>query len=69
MVMYLLKDLMGEDAVNRALQALIRDYAFKSAPYPTSRDLITRLRAEAKPELQRSPSPICSRTSRCTISR
>ncbi|MFC4314011.1 ABC transporter permease/M1 family aminopeptidase [Steroidobacter flavus] len=52
MVMYLLKDLMGEDAVNRALQALIRDYAFKPAPYPTSRDLITRLRAEAKPELQ-----------------
>jgi hypothetical protein len=52
LVMYLLKDLMGEDAVNRALRSLIRDYAFKSAPYPTSRDLIKRLRAEAKPEHQ-----------------
>lgn len=52
MVMYLLKDLMGEDAVNRALRSLIQDFAFKSAPYPTSRDLIKRLRAEAKPEHQ-----------------
>lgn len=52
MVMYLLKDLMGEEAVNRALRSLIKDYAFKPAPYPTSRDLIRRLRAEAKPELQ-----------------
>lgn len=52
MVMYLLKDLMGEEAVNRALRSLIEDYAFKPAPYPTSRDLIQRLRAEAKPEHQ-----------------
>lgn len=47
MVMYLLKDLMGEDAVNRALRSLLQDYAFKGAPYPTSRDLIQRLRAQA----------------------
>ncbi len=52
LVMYLLKDVMGEEAVNRALRALIKDYAFKSAPYPTSRDLIQRLRAEAAPEHQ-----------------
>lgn len=52
MVMYLLKDRMGEEAVNRALRSLIKDYAFKAAPYPTSRDLILRLRAEAKPEHQ-----------------
>jgi aminopeptidase N len=52
MVMYLLKDLMGEDAVNRALQSLIRDFGLEPAPYPTSRDLVQRLRAEAKPELQ-----------------
>lgn len=52
LVMYLLKDVMGEEAVNRALRALIDDYAFKPAPYPTSRDLIKRLRAEAAPEHQ-----------------
>ena len=52
LVMYLLKDQMGEEAVNRALRALIQDYAFKGPPYPTSRDLISRLRAEAGPELQ-----------------
>ena len=52
MVMYLLKDQMGEEAVNRALRSLLKDYAFKAAPYPTSLDLIQRLRAEARPEQQ-----------------
>jgi ABC-2 type transport system permease protein len=52
MVMYLLKDIMGEEAVNRALRALIDDFAFKPAPYPTSRDLVQRLRAQALPEHQ-----------------
>jgi aminopeptidase N len=52
MVMYLLKDRMGEEAVNRALRSLLATYAFKAAPYPTSRDLIQRLRAEAGPEHQ-----------------
>ena len=51
MVMYLLKDLMGEQAVNAALRSLINDYAFKGSPYPTSRDLTRRLRAQAAPEL------------------
>ena len=52
LAMYLLKDVIGEDAVNRALQDLLEAYAFKAAPYPTSRDLITRLRAQAQPEQQ-----------------
>ena len=52
LVMYLLKDQMGEEAVNRALRALIADYGLKSAPYPTSRDLIKHLRAQAAPEQQ-----------------
>jgi aminopeptidase N len=51
-VMYLLKEQMGEAAVNRALQALIRDYAFKGPPYPRSVELVDRLRAEAGPEHQ-----------------
>jgi len=51
-VMYLLKDRMGEEAVNRALRSLLKKFAFKGAPYPTSRDLVAALRAEAKPEDQ-----------------
>jgi ABC-2 type transport system permease protein len=47
LVMYLLKDVIGEDAVNRALRGLLAEYAFKAAPYPTSRDLIRHLRAQA----------------------
>ena len=52
LVMYLLKDIVGEDAVNRALRGLIGEFAFKAAPYPTSRDLLRHLRAEADPEHQ-----------------
>jgi ABC-type Na+ efflux pump permease subunit len=52
LVMYLLRDVLGEEAVNRALRSLIHDYAFKGPPYPTSRDLIDRLRKEAGPEHQ-----------------
>ena len=52
MVMYLLKDLMGEEAVNRALRSLLADYAFKGAPYPISTDLVDRLRVQAAPEQQ-----------------
>ncbi len=52
LVMYLLKDEIGEDAVNRALRGLLKEYAFKGAPYPTSKDLLRHLRAEAGPEHQ-----------------
>jgi ABC-2 type transport system permease protein len=52
LVMYLLMDQIGEEAVNGALRSLIQDYAFKGPPYPTSRDLTSRLRAQAGPEYQ-----------------
>ena len=52
LVMYLLKDQIGEAAVNRALRAMIRDFAFKGPPYPRSVELVDRLRAEAGPEHQ-----------------
>ena len=52
LVMYVLKDIVGEDRVNRALRGLIGEFAFKGAPYPTSRDLLRYLRAEAGPEHQ-----------------
>jgi len=50
--MCLLKDVLGAEAVNRALRGLLSEYAFKAAPYPTSRDLIRHLRAQANPEQQ-----------------
>jgi aminopeptidase N len=49
LAMYLLKDQIGEAAVNRALRQLIAQYAFKGAPYPKSSDFIALLRAEAGP--------------------
>lgn len=52
LVMYLLRDQIGEDAVNRALRRLLAQYAFKSAPYPRSIDLVAALRAEAPADKQ-----------------
>jgi ABC-2 type transport system permease protein len=50
LVMYLLKDIVGEAPVNRALQKLIAEFGFKNAPYPSSTDFIRLLRAEAGPQ-------------------
>jgi len=47
LVMYLLRDQIGEAKVNTALRSLLARYAFKGAPYPTSRDLVDALRREA----------------------
>lgn len=52
LVMYRLKEEIGEDKVNRALRTLISRYAFKSAPYPTSKELVDLFRAEARPDQQ-----------------
>jgi ABC-type transport system involved in multi-copper enzyme maturation permease subunit len=52
LAMYLLKDIVGEETVNRALRALLAEFAFKAAPYPTSRDLLRHLQAAAAPEHQ-----------------
>ncbi|MFN4041773.1 MAG: ABC transporter permease/M1 family aminopeptidase [Brevundimonas sp.] len=52
MVMYLLRDQIGEEAVNRALRRVLDQYAFKSAPYPRSLDLIQAIRAEAPADKQ-----------------
>ncbi len=46
-VMYLLADQIGEDRVNAALRSLISRFAFQSAPYPRSLDLVAALRAVA----------------------
>jgi aminopeptidase N len=49
-VMYRLKDQLGEEVVNRALRRLLHDYAFKPAPYPTTLDFLSDLRQEAGPD-------------------
>jgi ABC-2 type transport system permease protein len=50
LVMYWLKESVGQAAVDRALQRLLRKYAFKPAPYPSSSDFIALLREEAGPK-------------------
>ena len=52
-VMYLLQQRLGEDAVNSALSRFLAKYRFKGPPYPRSLDLIAELRKEAgTPEQQ-----------------
>jgi aminopeptidase N len=48
LVMYLLQERLGEDAMNRALRRVLQRYKFKDAPYPRSVDLVEAIRAEAK---------------------
>jgi hypothetical protein len=49
LVMYWLKEVVGEATVNRALSELIKQYAFKPAPYPNPTDFLRLLRAAAGP--------------------
>ncbi|HTW33141.1 MAG TPA: M1 family aminopeptidase [Rhizomicrobium sp.] len=49
-VMYRLKETVGEDVVNRSLRRLLAEYAFKPAPYPSSKDFVRILRQEAGPK-------------------
>ncbi len=51
-VMYALQDYIGEDRVSQALAALVKDYAFKGPPYPTSLELVNYLRKVTPPEFQ-----------------
>jgi aminopeptidase N len=54
LVMYALKDYLGEEAVNRALRNLIENHAYQYTPYTTSLDLIRYLREEAETEEQQN---------------
>ena len=51
-VLYYLKEMIGEDAVNRALRKVIHQYAYAPPPYPTSYALVDALREETPPNLQ-----------------
>jgi ABC-2 type transport system permease protein len=50
LVMYWLKEAVGEDVVNRAMRRLLAKYAFQGPPYPSSKDFIAYLREEAGPQ-------------------
>ena len=49
-VMYHLKEVMGEDNVNAALRSIVDKYGYKNPPYPTSVDLINALRERCPAE-------------------
>lgn len=44
LVMYYLKEMIGENRVNQALKNLIDNYGYKKSPFPTSIDAINELR-------------------------
>jgi ABC-2 type transport system permease protein len=52
LALYYMKEMIGEEAVNRALRNLIKQYAYAQPPYPTSHALEDALRAETPPDLQ-----------------
>lgn len=49
-IMYALKDYLGEDTVNRALRRFLKGHAFSSSPYPTAADLLLYMKEEAGAE-------------------
>ncbi len=50
LAMYWLKEVVGEDKVNRAMARMLEQHAFKNAPYPNTLDFLKILREEAGPE-------------------
>lgn len=52
LVLYYLKEMIGEEAVNGALRDLVAKFAYAPPPYPTSYELVDRLRAATPPEYQ-----------------
>ena len=51
-VLYYLKEMVGEEAVNRALRKVIQQYRYAPPPYPTSWALVDALKEETPPNLQ-----------------
>jgi ABC-2 type transport system permease protein len=49
LAMYWLKEVVGEERVNRALRRLLERFAFQPAPYGNTRDFLAILREEAGP--------------------
>ena len=51
-VMYYLKEMIGEEAVNRALRKVLGQYGYAPPPYPVSYALVDALREQTPPNLQ-----------------
>ncbi len=51
-VMYYLKEMIGEEAINKALRKLVQQYAYAQPPYPTSYALVDAFREQTPPEYQ-----------------
>ena len=49
---YYLTEMIGESRVNAALKELIDAYAYKGPPYPSSHELVDRLKKHTPPDLQ-----------------
>ena len=49
-VLYLLRDVIGEAPLNRALRRFIETYQYQSDPYPLSTDFLAILREEVSPQ-------------------
>ncbi len=52
LVLYYLKEMIGEEAVNGALREIVQKFAYAQPPYPTSHELVDRLRARTPAEYQ-----------------
>ncbi len=61
LVFYRLREEIGEEALNRALSRYLADKAFSTAPFTTSRELLTYLREEAGAEHEQLISDLFER--------
>ena len=52
LVFYRLREEIGEQALNRALQRFLQDKAYQAPPYTTSKELLSYIRAEAAADKQ-----------------
>ena len=52
LVMYALADYLGEDKLNQAIRTFRDAHAFKGPPYPSTSELVARIREVTPPDLQ-----------------
>ena len=52
LVLYALKDYLGEDKVNQILSDFISEHGFKGPPYPTTKHLLAKIRSASGPNYQ-----------------
>ena len=61
LVFYALADYIGEDRLNQAIRAYRDAHAFKGLPYPSSEELVQRIREVTQPELQETVNDLFER--------